>query len=187
MGIDIEHRGKKKKLRSEPRSQNVYHGLLVELYEFLSRRTDSAFNKVIHKRLLSSNVNRPPVSTSKLAYAAKGLKEGTILATVSKVVDDKRFLTLPKMTICALSFSESAVQRIKAAGGQAITFDQLAIQRPTGSNVKLIRGKKTARVANKYFGKAPGTKGSTARPRVISLGRTHEKARGRRNSRGYSN
>eukprot|EP00178_Gracilaria_changii_P013599 TRINITY_DN38404_c0_g1_i1.p1 TRINITY_DN38404_c0_g1~~TRINITY_DN38404_c0_g1_i1.p1 ORF type:complete len:187 (+),score=23.92 TRINITY_DN38404_c0_g1_i1:55-615(+) len=186
MGIDIEHRGKRKKLRPTPKSNNVYLGLLVELYEFLSRRTDSAFNKTVHKRLLGTNINRPPVSTSRIAYAAKGKKEGTIIATVAKVVDDKRFLDLPKVTVCALGFSEGAAARIRAAGGQTITFDQLAVQRPTGSNVQLIRGRKTARVATKYFG-APGTKGSHTRPKVLAVGRTHETARGRRNSRGFSN
>jgi large subunit ribosomal protein L18e len=42
------------------------------------------------------------------------------------------------------------------AGGECLTFDQLALERPTGKNCLLVRGQKTAREANKHFGKAPG-------------------------------
>merc|ERR1712226_880562 len=45
----------------------------------------------------------------------------------------------------------------------------------------LLRGKRTARVANRYFGKVA----EGARPRVRSKGRKFEKARGRRRSRGF--
>ena len=42
------------------------------------------------------------------------------------------------------------------AGGECLTFDQLALERPTGKNCLLVRGQKTAREANKHFGAAPG-------------------------------
>ena len=38
------------------------------------------------------------------------------------------------------------------AGGQAMTFDQLALQRPTGKNCVLLRGPKSHREAVKHFG-----------------------------------
>jgi len=65
-----------------------------------------------------------------------------------------------------------------------LTFDQLAIQRPTGSNTVLLRGRKTAREAVRHFG-APGVPHSSAKPYVISKGRKFERARGRRKSRGF--
>jgi large subunit ribosomal protein L18e len=53
--------------RKAPKSQNVYLKLLVKLYRFLARRTDSDFNKVILKRLFASKTNRPPISIARLA------------------------------------------------------------------------------------------------------------------------
>lgn len=42
------------------------------------------------------------------------------------------------------------------AGGEILTFDQLALQAPTGSNTVLLRGPKNSREAVKHFGPAPG-------------------------------
>ncbi len=42
------------------------------------------------------------------------------------------------------------------AGGECLTFDQLALERPTGKNCLLVRGQKTSREACKHFGPAPG-------------------------------
>lgn len=42
------------------------------------------------------------------------------------------------------------------AGGEILTFDQLALVAPTGSNTVLVRGPKNAREAVKHFGLAPG-------------------------------
>ena len=42
------------------------------------------------------------------------------------------------------------------AGGEIVTFDQLALLAPTGSNTLLLRGPKNAREAVKHFGRAPG-------------------------------
>jgi hypothetical protein len=47
-GIDIEAGGRNKvKHRTAPKSENVYLKLLVKLYRFLARRTDSDFNKTV--------------------------------------------------------------------------------------------------------------------------------------------
>lgn len=46
--------------------------LLLQLYRFLVRRTDSDFNKVVLKRLFMSKTNRPPLSLSKLAKFMAG-------------------------------------------------------------------------------------------------------------------
>lgn len=103
-----------------------------------------------------SKINRPPLSLSRLARLGKD-KFDKILVTVGTVTDDERMVEVPKMTVCALRFTEAARARILKAGGQVLTFDQLAIQRPTGSNTLLVRGKKNAREAVKHFGKPPGT------------------------------
>lgn len=109
-----------------------------------------------------SRVNRPPVSTSRLAKSLAGKKEGSIGVVVGSITDDTRLLTVPKMTVAALHFTAGARARIAKAGGEALTFDQLALRRPTGANTVLLRGPKTARLATRYFG-AAGVPGSTTR------------------------
>lgn len=66
-----------------------------------------------------------------------------------------------------------------------MTFDQLALRATLGQNVVLLRGPKNSREAVKYFGPAPGVPHSYTKPYVQSKGRKFEKARGRRNSRGF--
>ena len=127
-GIDIEAGGRnKKKSRTAPKSENVYLKLLVKLYRFLVRRTDSEANKTILKRLFMSKTNRPPLSLSKLA---KYSTPGSISAVVGTITDDARMFEVPKLRVCALRFTETARARILKAGGECLTFDQLALQRP---------------------------------------------------------
>jgi len=95
----------------------------------------------------------------------------------------RRSEDIPKMTVCALRFTENARARILKQGGQCLTFDQLALQRPTGSNTVLLRGPMSREVI-KHFG-APGVPDSHAKPYVRSKGRKFEKARGKRASRGF--
>ena len=109
---------------------------------------------------------------------------------VGTVLDDERKLDIPPMTICALKFSATARARVEKAGGTCLTFDQLALQAPTGEGCVLLRGRKTSRETNKHFG-APGVPGSNAKPFVRSRSggknrsRSFEMARGRRKSRGF--
>ena len=184
MGIDLLHKHKKKSVRRAPKSSDPYLKLLVKLYRFLARRTNSKFNSLVLRRLCMSRVNRPPVSTSKLSRALAKQKEGTTAVVVGTITDDTRFLNVPKLSVAALHVTASARARILKAGGEVLTFDQLALRSPTGSNTLLLRGRKTARTATRYFG-AAGVPGSSTRPRVRSIGRKFERARGRRNSCGY--
>jgi len=63
-----------------------------------------------------------------------------ILVIVGNVLDDERLMTVPKMNVCALRFSNSCRARIVAAGGRCLTFDQLAKEAPKGQNTWLLRG-----------------------------------------------
>jgi len=182
--VDLEAGGRVKKTwRTAPKSEDPYLRLLVKLYRFLARRTDSKFNKVVCKRLFMSKINRPPMSLSKLAKYMEG-KDGKVAVLIGAITDDKRMLAVPKMRVCALRFTETARARIVKAGGECLTFDQLALMAPSGSNTVLLRGPKMAREAVKHFG-APGVPGSHVKPFVRSKGRKFERARGRRASRGY--
>lgn len=58
MGIDIKRHHVKKGARQAPKSEDPYLLLLVKLYRFLARRTDSRFNKVVLRRLFMSKVSR---------------------------------------------------------------------------------------------------------------------------------
>lgn len=171
--------------RKEPKSQDLYLRLLVKLYRFLVRRTQSDFNPVILKRLFMSRINRPSMTLSAISRHMRG-NEGKIAVLVGSVTNDVRMLDVPKMSICCLHITETARARVIKAGGEVLSFDQLALRSPTGKNTLLLRGKRTARKAVRYFG-AAGVPGSHVRPRVRSNGRKFERARGRRRSRGYKN
>eukprot|EP00416_Gambierdiscus_australes_P033152 CAMPEP_0171093636 /NCGR_PEP_ID=MMETSP0766_2-20121228/39196_1 /TAXON_ID=439317 /ORGANISM="Gambierdiscus australes, Strain CAWD 149" /LENGTH=186 /DNA_ID=CAMNT_0011552117 /DNA_START=81 /DNA_END=641 /DNA_ORIENTATION=+ len=184
MGIDLIAGGRKKTKRRENTGTNPYVKLLCKLYKFLSRRTDSRFNKVILKRLNTTRRNRPPLSLQRLAKFMTG-KEGRIGVVVATITDDTRLWDVPKMTVCALHFTEAARARIIKAGGECLTFDKLALRSPLGQGTVLLRGPLKRRKQEKHFGKAPGVPHSHTKPYVRSKGRKFEKARGRRKSRGY--
>ncbi|KAK3342872.1 ribosomal protein L18e/L15P [Neurospora tetraspora] len=182
MGIDLRKHHERSTHRKAPKSDNVYLKLLVKLYRFLARRTDSAFNKVVLRRLFMSRINRPPISLSRIAANLKNGNEKKTVVVVGTVTDDNRLLTVPKVAVAALRFTATARARIEAAGGQAITLDQLALEKPTGANTLLLRGPKNAREAVKHFGFGPH---KHKKPYVASKGRKFEKARGRRRSKGF--
>ncbi|KAJ2851390.1 60S ribosomal protein L18 [Coemansia brasiliensis] len=186
MGIDIANKHAKSKNRTAPKSDNVYLLLLVKLFRFLARRTDSNFNKVVLKRLYMSRTNRPPVSLSRLIALTKNANAKTAVV-IGTITDDERLEVVPKLSVAALHVSQSARARILNAGGEILTLDQLALRAPTGSNCVLLRGKRNVREAVKHFGRAPGTPNSHTKPYVRSKGRKFERARGRRASRGYKN
>merc|ERR1711939_66509 len=171
MGIDIVHHHVKKGNRSAPKSQDPYLLLLVKLYRFLARRTDSAFNKVILRRLFMSKTNRPPISVSRISREVTHRKADPSknpVVIVGTVTDDVRLSSLDqKLSVAALRFTRSA---------------KLALRAPKGSNTILLRGPKHAREAYRHFGLGPHT---NKKPYVLSKGRKFEKARGRRKSRGF--
>ncbi|KAI9791156.1 MAG: hypothetical protein M1835_000522 [Candelina submexicana] len=187
MGIDLDAHHVRSTHRKAPKSDNVYLKLLVKLYRFLARRTDSHFNKTVLRRLFMSRINRPPMSISRITSVAANKHsakehEGKTIVIIGTVTDDNRLLTVPKLSIAALRFTSTARARIEAAGGECLTLDQLALRAPTGANTLLLRGPKNAREAVKHFGMGPH---KHKKPYVESKGRKFEKARGRRRSRGF--
>merc|ERR1711976_180362 len=188
MGIDIRHNNKRKTVRKEPKSDDIYLRLLVKLYRFLARRTDAKFNKIVLRRLFMSRTNRPPMSLSRLArHMKKSGRDNKIAVVVGTITNDVRIHEIPKMKICALHVTEGARARILKTGGELMTFDQLALRAPKGQNTVLLQGPRKARDAYRHFGKAPGVPKSHTKPYVRSKGRRFERARGRRASRGYKN
>ena len=188
MGIDLKAGGRRvghKSSMKVVKTENPYMRLLIKLYKFLDRRTDSAFCATVLKRLHMSRVNQPPIS---LARLAKYNKEGKTSVIVGKVTDDVRLLECPAMSVCALAFTENARKRIVAAGGECLTFDQLALRAPKGANCVLLRGPKS-RSALAHFGHSTSVTNphthDGVKPYVRSKGRKFERARGRRRSCGF--
>eukprot|EP00955_Chlamydomonas_euryale_P104599 365578-Chlamydomonas_euryale.AAC.11 len=75
-----------------------------------------------------------------------------------------------RKTPCCMQFVQ--------AGGECLTFDQLALERPTGKDCLLLRGRKTSREACKHFGLAPGVSHAVAwlgceQPRVKTEWNNH--------------
>jgi large subunit ribosomal protein L18e len=56
-----------------------------------------------------------------------------IAVIVGTVTDDIRLLDVPKLTVAALRFTETARARILKAGGRCLTLDQLVLLAPTGN------------------------------------------------------
>ncbi|KAJ4808452.1 hypothetical protein LUZ62_021018 [Rhynchospora pubera] len=79
-------------------------------------------------------------------------------------------------------FTEIARARIEKAGGQCLTFDQLALS----PHSERMLGPKNAREAVRHFGPAPGVPHSYTKPCARFKGRKFERARGRRNNRGLA-
>uniref|UniRef100_A0A7S3IY71 Large ribosomal subunit protein uL15/eL18 domain-containing protein n=1 Tax=Strombidium inclinatum TaxID=197538 RepID=A0A7S3IY71_9SPIT len=173
MGIDLVKRGRiKNSNKKNTRSTNLYIHLLIKLFRFLARRTESGFSKTVLRRLIASRVNRPPLSLSKIVKHLKG--QDKIVVTVATVTDDNRLLEIPKMTVAALRFTEAARARIIKAGGKCLTLDQVVMTAPTGTGTLLLRANQD-REAKKHFGPAPGVKGSHTKPYVRSKGKNFEK------------
>merc|ERR1712168_1466884 len=88
---------------------------------------------------------------------------------VGNVTNDTRIYKVPKITLCALHVTEKCRERILAAGGEIITFDQLALRAPDGKHTLLLQGPRSKRVAQRRFG-AAGLPGSHVKPLVRSKG-----------------
>ncbi len=56
---------------------------------------------------------------------------------VGTVTDDTRVYEVPLLKVAALRFTETARARIEKAGGECLTFDQLALRAPLGQNTVL--------------------------------------------------
>ena len=99
-GVDISHKKDRKVHRTAPKSDDIYLRLLVKLYRFLARRTDTKFNEIVMKRLFMSKINRPPMSLARLARNMKKQgRENKIAVVVGTITNDLRLFKVPKMTV----------------------------------------------------------------------------------------
>lgn len=59
------------------------------------------------------------------------------MVIVGTITDDVRAYEVPALKVCALRFTKTARARIEKAGGECLTFDQLALRAPLGQNTVL--------------------------------------------------
>ncbi|CAA3011760.1 60S ribosomal L18-2-like [Olea europaea subsp. europaea] len=192
-GIDLVAGGKSKKTkRTAPKSNDIYLQLLVKLCRFLVRRTGSKFNAVILKRQFISKVNKASLSLSSCHFV-KG-KEKNCSAYWDYVTDDIRAYEVPVMKVTDLRFTKKARARIEKAGGECLTFDQLAQSSSWakhGANCAvlmqvLLRGPVKSREAAKHFGPTPSVPHSHTKLNVRAKGRKFERARDRFNFKKFA-
>lgn len=65
-------------------------------------------------------------------------QDNKIAVIVGTVTDDVRTYEVPALKVVALKFTETARARIEKAGGECLTFDQLALRAPLGQNTVCI-------------------------------------------------
>uniref|UniRef100_A0A2K5U4T5 Large ribosomal subunit protein uL15/eL18 domain-containing protein n=1 Tax=Macaca fascicularis TaxID=9541 RepID=A0A2K5U4T5_MACFA len=98
MGVDIRHNKDGKVPRKEPKRQDIYLRLLVKLYRFLARRTNSTFNQIVLKRLFMSRTNWPLLSLSPMIWKMKlPGRENKTAVVVGTIMDDVRLQEVPKL------------------------------------------------------------------------------------------
>ena len=86
------------------------------------------------KQLSTSTRKRARVNLTKLQRICK---ENETIVVPGKVLS-YGILTKP-LTVSALSFSDTAKEKIKKAGGKTITIPELVKNNPTGTKVRLIK------------------------------------------------
>ena len=91
---------------------------------------------------------KQPLSVSKIARQMANNSD--IAVVVGTVTDDVRMLETPKLSLCALHVTAGARARILKAGGEIITFDQLALRSPTGKGTVLLQGTYTRYICGQF-------------------------------------
>lgn len=92
------------------------------------------FWKRVLELLSASSRSRPGVNVSRIAAYAK---DGGTVVVPDKVLGAGSIGQ--KVTVAALSFSQSAKKAIEAAGGKAVSIVEAAKKNPTGREVLIIK------------------------------------------------
>ncbi|KAE8710540.1 putative 60S ribosomal protein L18-1 [Hibiscus syriacus] len=159
--------------------------LSLPVFNYLQGLIDKYTTGLLYMKRGKSKKTKRTAPKSDDIYLRLLVKEDKIAVVVGTVTDVIRVYEVPALKVTALRFTETARARIEKAGGECLTFDQLALRARLGQNTVLLRGPKNGREAVKHFGPAPGVPHSHTKPNVRSKGRKFERARGRRNSKGF--
>ena len=152
---------------------------LLNLQAFFKKIVDTACEncpiiiRQIEKKLRTTRRARPVVKISKIVEDLKG--ENKVPIVVAKVLDDETIMEFPAMKIVALQWSKTVQKKIEANGGSIHTLDQFIKVSGSLDNTVLISGDINKRKSAKYWGLAPGEKGSSAYPRTNHKSKNCEK------------
>ena len=97
------------------------------------KRNKAPIWRALEEELTAPRANRREINIRKLAEITKGdeviVVPGKVLGTGS--LDHK-------LTVCALSISETAAKKVIESGGKVVTFDHLINKHADGKGVRII-------------------------------------------------
>jgi len=153
---------------------------LLQLQAFFKKIIDTSVEncpiliRQIEKKLRTTRRSRPAVKISLIVKELGSATSKTPLV-VAKVLDDETIMEFPAINVVALSWSKSVQKKIEANGGTISTLDQFIKVAGALENIVLISGDLRKRKSAKYWGAAPGERGSTAFPRDNHKAKNHER------------
>lgn len=109
---------------TDPRAKQ----LLVKL-----SKAKAPFWTAVGKHLATPRRNRVVVNVSQLA---NHVEKGDQVVVPGKLLGAGSIDT--KVTVAAYHFSESAVEKIKKAGGEALLIEEMLEKHPKGKNLKMV-------------------------------------------------
>ena len=107
--------------------------LIVKLKK-LGKKEGAPVWKVASKLLALPRRRRVVVNVGKVV---KTVKDGEIALVPGKLLGDG--ILEQKVKVAAFAWTPKAEERVKAAGGEVISIDQLLQDNPKGTNVRIVR------------------------------------------------
>lgn len=164
--------GGRKVPKTENKSVLALHAFFKKIVDASGENAHGTLRKII-KRLATSRRVRQPVKVSKIIETIGSTNK--VAVVVAKVLDDERLPIIPKIHVVAFQWSKSVQKKIEQAGGSISTLDCFIKVAGTMENIVLVKGDPDARKASKFFGPAPGERGSATYPRCNIKGKNGEK------------
>lgn len=112
---------------------NILARTLADELKKTARRNNAPVWEAVAEHLLKPTRRRVEVNLSKINRYAE---EGEMVIVPGKVLGGG--LLEKKVSIAAFSFSESALEKIKASGSRALTLAQAIRENPKGRNTRII-------------------------------------------------
>ena len=109
----------------------------ISLIRFIKQsgiKNNAAIWKKLSKELSVSNRNRTMVN---LSHINRVTKSGDEIVIPGKVLGAG--VLSHKLNIAAENFSSSAREKITAAGGQCLSFEEIITKNPKGANIRLLK------------------------------------------------
>ncbi|ABW01559.1 50S ribosomal protein L18e [Caldivirga maquilingensis] len=117
----------------ELKSTNQYLRMTVRFLEKAHRQYNAALWATVADILSKPRRSRVTVNVGKLNRL---LNDGDVVVVPGKVLGDGELSK--KVTVAAWAFSKTAIDKIKAAGGEALSIPELVRRMPKPSGVKII-------------------------------------------------